>query len=230
MLLYLIGPIFLACFVFRTPARPLDALGPLYLHKKGLDARPERLHHMVDTFMAANTSTDWGQVNATLLADCYLFFLIVGFGASFPIARPGGRRGDGPRLRKHGAGGGCRRGGDRTPAIGGLAAGGAIGGPVGATAGTAAGGGVGKAGSAPRPRAGRRKGTNMNQREPLQRFKVFYGSSVLALRVSAFTNLVLVAAVASLVYNLHGTRAQMAAWKPLVIRVDQAGQKPSPWI
>ena len=60
--------------------------------------------------------------------------------------------------------------------------------------------------------------------EPLQRFKVFYGSSVLALRVSAFANLVLVAAVALLVYNLHGTRAQMAAWKPLVIRVDQAGK------
>jgi type IV secretory pathway TrbF-like protein len=60
--------------------------------------------------------------------------------------------------------------------------------------------------------------------EPLQRFKVFYSSSVLALRVSAFANLVLVTAVALLVYNLYGTRAQMASWKPLVIRVDQAGK------
>lgn len=62
------------------------------------------------------------------------------------------------------------------------------------------------------------------QNEPLQRFKVFYGSSVLALRVSAFANLVLVAAVALLVFNLHQARAQMAAFKPLVIRVDQAGK------
>lgn len=62
------------------------------------------------------------------------------------------------------------------------------------------------------------------QNEPLQRFKVFYSSSVLALRVSAFANLVLVAAVALLVYNLHEARTQMAAFKPVVIRVDQAGK------
>ena len=62
------------------------------------------------------------------------------------------------------------------------------------------------------------------QNEPLQRFKVFYSSSVLALRVSAFANLVLVAAVALLVFNLYQARAQMAAFKPVVIRVDQAGK------
>ena len=64
----------------------------------------------------------------------------------------------------------------------------------------------------------------MPSSEPLQRFKAFYGSSILALRVSAFANLVLIAAVALLVVNLHGARAQMASWKPLVIRVDQAGR------
>lgn len=60
--------------------------------------------------------------------------------------------------------------------------------------------------------------------EPLQRLKVFYGSSVLALRVSALANVILVAAIALLVYNLHEARAQMAAWKPVVIRVDAAGK------
>ena len=63
-----------------------------------------------------------------------------------------------------------------------------------------------------------------SQREPLQRFKAFYGSSILALRVSAFANLVLLAAVGMLVFNLYGARAQMASWKPLVIRVDRAGK------
>lgn len=64
----------------------------------------------------------------------------------------------------------------------------------------------------------------MKQHEPLQRFKVFYGSSVLALRVSALANLVLVAAVALLVFNLIQARDRMASWKPLVIRVDRAGR------
>lgn len=60
--------------------------------------------------------------------------------------------------------------------------------------------------------------------EPLQRFKVFYGSSVLALRVSAFANLVLIAAVGLLVLNLYQSRTQLAGFRPLVIRVDQAGK------
>jgi type IV secretory pathway TrbF-like protein len=63
-----------------------------------------------------------------------------------------------------------------------------------------------------------------SQQEPLQRFKVFYSSSVLALRVSAFANLVLLVAIGLLVFNLYGARAQMASWKPLVIRVDHAGK------
>ncbi|MGC8854669.1 MAG: VirB8/TrbF family protein [Halothiobacillaceae bacterium] len=58
----------------------------------------------------------------------------------------------------------------------------------------------------------------------LPRFKVFYSSSVLALRVSALVNLVLLAAVGLLSWNLYATRAQIASFKPLVIRVDQAGR------
>mgnify|MGYP001765896088 CR=1 FL=1 len=62
------------------------------------------------------------------------------------------------------------------------------------------------------------------QQEPLQRFKAFYSSSILALRVSAFANFVLLAAIGFLVFNLFSARAQMASWKPLVIRVDRAGK------
>ena len=62
------------------------------------------------------------------------------------------------------------------------------------------------------------------QQEPLQRFKAFYSSSILALRVSAFANLILLAVIGLLVFNLFGARAQMASWKPLVIRVDRAGK------
>jgi type IV secretory pathway TrbF-like protein len=58
----------------------------------------------------------------------------------------------------------------------------------------------------------------------LQRFKVFYSGSVLALRVSALTNIVLLAAAGLLSWNLYAAKAQIASFKPLVIRVDQAGK------
>lgn len=58
--------------------------------------------------------------------------------------------------------------------------------------------------------------------KPLQRLRVFYASSVLALRLSAVMNLVLVATVLALVFTVVQMRAQIRQWKPLVIRVDQA--------
>ena len=147
MLLYMIGPIFLACFVFE----PLHDLWMrwvrFYLTIKVWMLVMNAFIYMVDTFMAASMTTDWSQANSALLADCYLFFLIVGFGASFPIARglvggAGTVLGSGsfvPGVAAAAAG--------TALAVGGLATGAAIGGPVGATAGAAAGGGVGKAGS-----------------------------------------------------------------------------------
>jgi len=58
---------------------------------------------------------------------------------------------------------------------------------------------------------------------PLQRLRVFYGSSILALRISALVNLILVATVCLLCYTLYQIRAQVHEWKPLVVRVDQVG-------
>lgn len=64
----------------------------------------------------------------------------------------------------------------------------------------------------------------MTNKDPeLNRLKVFYGSSVLALRVSALVNILLIAAIGLLSYNLYAIHAQIRAWKPLVIRVNQAG-------
>lgn len=60
--------------------------------------------------------------------------------------------------------------------------------------------------------------------EPLKRLRVFYGSSILALRVSALTNVLLLGAIGLLSYNLHAARAQLDTWKPVVIRVDAAGK------
>jgi type IV secretory pathway VirB6-like protein len=147
MLLYMIGPIFLACFVFEPLHDVWMRWVRFYLTVKVWMLVMNAFIYMVDTFMAANMSTDWGQVNAGLFADCYLFFLIVGFGASFPIARgliggAGTVLGSGsfvPGVAAAAAG--------TALAVGGLAVGGTIGGPVGATAGAAAGGGLGKAGS-----------------------------------------------------------------------------------
>lgn len=60
--------------------------------------------------------------------------------------------------------------------------------------------------------------------EPMTRLKVSYGSSILALRISALTNLVLLAAMGFLTYSLYTMRAQVHEWKPLVIRVSDAGK------
>ncbi len=146
MLLYLIGPLFLASFVFEPLHDIWMRWVRFYLTIKVWMLVLNAFIYMVDTFMAANMSTDWGQINATLLADCYLFFLIVGFGASFPIAR-GLVGGAGTVLGSGSMVPGVAAAAAGTAlAVGGLAAGGAIGGPVGATAGAAAGGGMGKAG------------------------------------------------------------------------------------
>jgi type IV secretory pathway VirB6-like protein len=146
-LLYMLGPMFLACFVFD----PLHDLWMrwvrFYLTVKVWMLVLNAFIYLVDTFMAANMSTDWGQVNASLLADCYLFFLVVGFGASFPIAR-GLVGGAGTVLGSGNIVPGVAAAAAGTAlAVGGLAAGGALAGPVGAAAGAAAGGGIGKAGS-----------------------------------------------------------------------------------
>ena len=145
MLLYLIGPLFLACFVFE----PLHDLWMrwvrFYLTVKVWMLVLNAFIYMVDTFMATAMTTDWSQANAALLADCYLFFLVVGFGASFPIAR--GLVGGAGTVLASGsfvpAAAGAAAG--TGLAVGGLAVGAAVGGPVGATAGAAAGGGAGKA-------------------------------------------------------------------------------------
>ncbi|MFZ5984118.1 MAG: hypothetical protein ACOYXN_07120 [Acidobacteriota bacterium] len=147
MLLYLIGPIFLATFVFEPLHDVWMRWVRFYLTVKVWMLVLNAFIYMVDTFLAANMATDWGQVNASLLADCYLFFLIVGFGASFPIAR--GLVGGAGTVLGSGAmvPGVAAAAAGTALAVGGLAAGGAIGGPAGATAGAAAGGGVGKAGA-----------------------------------------------------------------------------------
>ncbi|MFZ5984469.1 MAG: hypothetical protein ACOYXN_08900 [Acidobacteriota bacterium] len=146
MLLYLIGPIFLATFVFEPLHDIWMRWVRFYLTVKVWMLVLNAFIYMVDTFMAANMTTDWGQVNASLLADCYLFFLVVGFGASFPIAR--GLVGGAGTVLGSGAmvPGVAAAAAGTALAVGGLAVGGAIGGPAGATAGAAAGGGVGKAG------------------------------------------------------------------------------------
>ena len=58
----------------------------------------------------------------------------------------------------------------------------------------------------------------------LTRLKAFYTSSGLALRVSALANLALVAALGFTSFSLHTVKAKIADWKPLVIRVDEAGR------
>ncbi len=147
MLLYLIGPVFLACFVFEPLHDVWMRWVRFYLTVKVWMLVLNAFIYMVDTFMATSMTTDWGQVNASLLADSYLFFLIVGFGASFPIAR--GLVGGAGTVLGSGAmvPGVAAAAAGTALAVGGLAVGSAIGGPVGATAGAAAGGGMGKAGS-----------------------------------------------------------------------------------
>lgn len=44
-----------------------------------------------------------------------------------------------------------------------------------------------------------------------------------ALRVSALANVVLILSLAAMAYTLHDIRSQVSTWKPVVIRVDEAG-------
>ena len=66
--------------------------------------------------------------------------------------------------------------------------------------------------------------TSTPDHDPLKRLRVFYSSSILALRMSALTNVLLLGAIALLSYNLHSARAQFETWKPVVIRVDSTGK------
>jgi hypothetical protein len=87
MLLYVCGPLFLACFVFE----PLHDLWMrwvrFYLTVKVWMLMMNAFIYIVDTFLAANMTSMWAQTVSPLLAICYLALLILGFTASFPIAR-----------------------------------------------------------------------------------------------------------------------------------------------
>jgi hypothetical protein len=87
MLLYVSGPLFLSCFVFE----PLHDLWMrwvrFYLTVKVWMLMMNAFIYIVDTFLAANMTSMWAQTVSPLLAICYLALLILGFTASFPIAR-----------------------------------------------------------------------------------------------------------------------------------------------
>jgi type IV secretory pathway TrbF-like protein len=62
-----------------------------------------------------------------------------------------------------------------------------------------------------------------NTATEIKRLNAFYGGSMTALRVSALANVVLILSLAAMAYTLHDIRSQVSTWKPVVIRVDEAG-------
>ncbi|MEJ2368900.1 MAG: hypothetical protein P8Z49_11280, partial [Acidobacteriota bacterium] len=87
MLLYVLGPIFLACFVFE----PLHDLWMrwvrFYLTIKVWMLVLNAFVWMVDAFANGTFTSRWSDFQSALLIDCYLFFLFIGFAAAFPVAR-----------------------------------------------------------------------------------------------------------------------------------------------
>ena len=87
LLLYLLGPFFLAFYVFE----PLQDLWMkyvrFYLTVKVWVLVQNVFLYMIETALAGNVSTLAGQLAAPLLSISYLFFLLIGLAACFPIAR-----------------------------------------------------------------------------------------------------------------------------------------------
>ncbi|MGA9753264.1 MAG: hypothetical protein WBS54_15900 [Acidobacteriota bacterium] len=141
-LLYVLGPLFLACLVF-DPLRDLWMHWlRFYLTVKAWILVLNVFLFMVSSFMIQPFTASWSGTQAALLADTYLLFLIAGFLAAFPVARAlvGGA---GHLFVSGGFLPGAAAGaGGAVVTAGGVGAGALIGGPAGAAVGGVAGSGA----------------------------------------------------------------------------------------
>ncbi|MGC8854668.1 MAG: type IV secretion system protein [Halothiobacillaceae bacterium] len=141
-LLYVLGPLFLACFVF-DPLRDLWMHWlRFYLTIKAWVLVLNVFLFLVSSFMIQPFTASWSGTQAAIMADTYLLFLIVGFIGALPVAR----------ALVGGAGhvfvsgnflpGAAAGAAGAVATAGGVAAGALIGGPAGAAVGGAAGSGA----------------------------------------------------------------------------------------
>lgn len=146
LLLYAVGPFFVALWVFEPLHDVLMRYVRFYLTIKVWLLLNNLFLYILDASVASNLGTIFGQQNGAILADAYLLFLIVGLAACFPMAR--GLVGGAGSLLASGTAvpGVAAAAGGAALAVGGMAAGAAVGGPAGAGVGGGIGGSAGKAG------------------------------------------------------------------------------------
>jgi hypothetical protein len=146
LLLYAVGPFFVALWVFDPLQDLMMRFVRFYLTIKVWLLLNNLLLYILDASLASNLSTLFGQEQGAALSDAYLLFLIVGLGACFPMAR--GLVGGAGNLLASGSmvPGVAAAAGGAALTVGGMAAGAAIAGPAGAGIGGGVGGAAGKAG------------------------------------------------------------------------------------